>query len=77
MALIHDIAVLSSQGTTRDDIAASIPIARHILDWLMDSDSFLVVLEQVGHGAADGKIGGHPEGMCREVATEASHEDSR
>jgi hypothetical protein len=52
MALIHDIARLAHLGTPRDDICAQMLINRRTLDWLMDSDSFLVVLEQIDGGAS-------------------------
>jgi orotate phosphoribosyltransferase-like protein len=52
MALIHDIARLAHSGTPREDIASAVLISRQTLDWLMDSDSFLIVMEQM-HGSAD------------------------
>jgi orotate phosphoribosyltransferase-like protein len=47
MTLLQRCAVLASEGTPRDDIAAALMLSRQMIDWLMDSDSFAVVLERV------------------------------
>lgn len=47
MALIHDVAQMAHQGSTRDEICQQLLINRQTLDWLMDSDSFLVIMEQI------------------------------
>lgn len=47
MALIHDIARLAHNGVTRADISLSLLIDRQVLDWLMDSDSFALIMENV------------------------------
>lgn len=46
MALIHDIARLASEGHPRADIAADLDLDPQVLNWLMDSDSFAVIMEQ-------------------------------
>lgn len=47
MTLLQRCAILAASGTARDDIAHELMLSRQMIDWLMDSDSFAVVLERV------------------------------
>jgi orotate phosphoribosyltransferase-like protein len=47
MTLLQKCAILHSEGHPRDDIARELLVSRQMIDWLMDSDSFAVVLERV------------------------------
>lgn len=53
MTLLEQIATLSQQGASREEIGASLGLDRQTLDWLMDADSFLAVCEKVGGGDAN------------------------
>ena len=45
MALIHDIADQALAGLTREEISQQALVDRQVLDWLMDSDAFQMILE--------------------------------
>jgi orotate phosphoribosyltransferase-like protein len=47
MTLLEKCALLAHNGETRDQIAIDLMLSRQMVDWLMDSDSFAVVLERV------------------------------
>jgi hypothetical protein len=47
MTLLLQCAQLAHDGHPRDDIASILKVSRQMVDWLMDSDSFAVVLERV------------------------------
>jgi len=55
MTLLQRVAQLCAEGYNRDEIAQALMLDRQMIDWLMDSDSFAVVMEQVtGHAAGMG-----------------------
>jgi len=47
MTLLERCAVHANDGLDRDQIAAMLMLSRQMVDWLMDSDSFAVILERV------------------------------
>lgn len=51
MSLLQRIALLSLQGKDRSAIAADLNMSERMVAWLMDSDSFQVVLEAAKVGA--------------------------
>jgi orotate phosphoribosyltransferase-like protein len=46
MTLLQRCASLHLDGLPRDDIAQALMLTREMVDWIMDSDSFAVVLER-------------------------------
>jgi hypothetical protein len=46
MTLLQRCASLALEGVDRDSIAATLMLDRQMVDWIMDSDSFAVVLER-------------------------------
>jgi orotate phosphoribosyltransferase-like protein len=46
MTLLSRCAELALDELSRDEIAAELLLDRQTIDWLMDSDSFAVVLER-------------------------------
>jgi orotate phosphoribosyltransferase-like protein len=48
MTLLLRAASMHLAGHTRDQIAEQLLLTRQMVDWLMDSDSFQVVLERAG-----------------------------
>jgi orotate phosphoribosyltransferase-like protein len=58
MTLLERCAILAHQGTPRDDIASELMVSRQMVDWLMDSDSFAVILQRVsGNDIVCGDMG--------------------
>jgi orotate phosphoribosyltransferase-like protein len=50
MTLLTRVAELHMAGCDRDEIAKQLMLTREMVDWLMDSDSFAVVIDN-GWGA--------------------------
>lgn len=48
MQTLEKIAALHLRGMSRGDIAFEMKLSDRMVAWLMDSDSFKVVLEKVG-----------------------------
>jgi orotate phosphoribosyltransferase-like protein len=54
--LLHQCAALAADGVPRDEIAFQLSLSRQMVDWIMDSDSFAVVLQRVsGHDEVVGE----------------------
>lgn len=54
MTLLEQAAVLHNDGRNRDEIGAQLCLSRQMVDWIMDSDSFTVILSRVsGDDRAD------------------------
>jgi orotate phosphoribosyltransferase-like protein len=47
MTLLQRCAQLCADGYNRDEIAEALSLTREMIDWLMDSDSFAVMLERI------------------------------
>lgn len=53
MTLLHDIVVMACADIDRDTIAQALHLTREMVDWIMDSDSFAVALENFGGAHED------------------------
>lgn len=54
MTLLEQAAQLHNDGRDREAIASELCLTRQMVDWIMDSDSFTVILSRVsGDDRAD------------------------